>query len=207
MLAKAPMARFGSLEELRRALDALEIAPGAAVAPDVPLMPAAEEPHRPRYAASGPLGETDHSTLFHATDTRLGREVVIERFRPGFLESERGRRHLAWLRTMARFGAPHLQRVLSIAPPSAAAEASRGPDGSAVYEAVVGPRVAAPLREQARAAVLRALAPIHALGVAHGSVAASLLIDELGPTLLVAGRGPSGAPADDVAELDRLATR
>jgi hypothetical protein len=56
-----------------------------------------------------------------------------------------------------------------------------------------------------RAALERVLGPLHASGIAHGQVATSLVVEESGPTLLVAGRGPTGAtPEDDRAALRKL---
>ncbi len=50
-----------------------------------------------------------------------------------------------------------------------------------------------------------ALAPVHAEGIAHGAVLRSVVREETGPTLLVAGRAPSGsAPEADLADLARL---
>jgi hypothetical protein len=39
--------------------------------------------------------------------------------------------------------------------------------------------------------LLDVLAPLHALGIAHGSVGESVVLEEHGPTLLVAGRSPT----------------
>jgi hypothetical protein len=139
--------------------------------------------------------ETARSTLEHATDTRLGREVVLEKIaRPDDA-------HLAWLRAMARAGGPHLQRVLRI---------ERLGDGGvrAVFEAVNGRPVNAAARSLSdgqRAQLRAALAPLHATGTAHGALASSLVLEESGPTILVAGRAPTGAsPADDLAALTAL---
>ena len=207
-LEKDPRARFESLEELRHTLALIPVEVPASVHPaqDGPS-PTAQgggnvnvtERRSTRYAISGTLSSTPVSTLFSATDTALGREVVLELFPPGYLESDAGAPHLRWLRALARHGGPSLQRVLRI---------EKMPDGShqAVFEAVNGatPRPAG-LDAGARARLDRALAPLHAEGIAHGSPAASIVIEEHGPTLLVAGRAPhASSPDDDRRELAAL---
>jgi hypothetical protein len=75
-----------------------------------------------------------------------------------------------------------------------------------VYEAVAGrtPRPPA-LTAREHALLLRALAPLHAAGVAHGNIADAVVLEEHGPTLLVAGRRPGAATvADDHAQLAAL---
>jgi serine/threonine-protein kinase len=196
-LEKNPRDRFASLEELRHALGAISVeatargdATEAPVADERALVAADE-----RYATVGVVGETAHSVLETATDRTLGREVILERFRAGFFEGD-GATHLLWLRAIARHGGPRLQRVLRI---------EKLTDGwRAVYEAVAGARVE---RLPAGAAKLleRALAPLHAAGFAHGSPAQSLILEEHGPTLLVAGRSPTAlTPADEQLLLTKL---
>jgi len=197
-LEKDPRDRFGSLEELRHALAAIPVENVNAsvnvnadenVNASANTMVAANE----RYATVGVVGETPRSTLEQATDRTLGREVIIERFHPGFLDGADGAAHLRWLRALARHGGPHLQRVLRI---------EQRPDGArAVYEAVSGARPSR-LPHAAVEQLLRALAPLHAAGGTHGSVAQSLVLEEQRPTLLVAGRAPTKVtPVEEQAEL------
>ena len=111
----------------------------------------------------------------------------------GWFESESGAVHLKWLRLLARHGGPHLQRILRIM------------KGRVIYEAVLGPPVTGKLDEAARARLLSTLKPLHDTGAAHGAVASSLVVDEGGPTLLVAGRAPTAAsPEDDLRALAAL---
>lgn len=203
-LEKDPEARFASLDELRRLL--LLIPAERQLLGELVRADAAEPPHpvpSVRYANTGLVGETTASRLESALDTRLGREVVIERFRAGYLETLDGALHLAWLKAMARHGGPGLQRILSI---DHAADGAR-----VVYEVVRG----SPLSSVTEASVAlapdearrlaRALAPVHAEGIAHGAVLSSVVREETGPTLLVAGRAPSGGSrAADDADLATL---
>jgi hypothetical protein len=73
-----------------------------------------------------------------------------------------------------------------------------------VFESPVG-RLVSPteLLARHRRALAEALAPVHAEGGVHGSVAASVLLEDHGPTLLIAGRQPpdDATPADDLAAL------
>jgi serine/threonine-protein kinase len=180
-LEKPPEARFTSLEELRRALVAISIVPrtpGAAPAATEESAPVTRAGAGERYVVTSEIG----ANLWRATDTRLGREVVIELFPPGALDDDAGARHLAWLRALARHGGPRLQRVLRI---------ERLGDGATrvVFEALAGRTPQPPsLTPGEQAIVARALAPLHAAGVAHGDVAASLVLEDWGPALLTAGR-------------------
>ncbi|HUS65644.1 MAG TPA: protein kinase [Kofleriaceae bacterium] len=202
-LEKDPQARFSSLEELRRALLEIPIEPrlagaaGEAVAEE----PAPVREARTRYAVGGVLAETAISTIAHATDTTLGREVVLERFPPGYLDGEPGREHLRWLKALGRHGGPNLQRVLRIEP---LAEGGH----QVVFEAIIGPTPRPPeLSPPALERLRRALAPLHADGLAHGSLADSIVLEEHGPTLLVAGRRPTAkSPDDERKELQGLRT-
>ncbi len=188
-LAKDPKARFASLEELRHAVARVGTDLGnsvvAAAMPAEVSAPALAE----RYVVGGPLGATPVSELFHASDARLGREVVLERFRTGFLESTEGAAHLAWLRAMARHGGSRLQRILRI---------EKLADGShqVVYEAVTGATPAV-VDEPMLRQLATVLAPLHAEGVAHGSVLSSTVIEAHGPTVLVAGRAPGAVRPEE----------
>jgi serine/threonine-protein kinase len=171
-LAKDPAARFSSLEELRQTIAnipvEMELTPSLA---PVPVEAPPPKQKAERYVIGGELMRTQYSILVHAEDTQLGRQVVVEDFQ--LLAPE----HLKWLKAMARHGGPHLQRVLRI-------------DGNRViYEAIAGSTGA--LDESARQKVLAALAPIHDAGFQHGSLRESILLDENGPIILVAGRAPT----------------
>jgi eukaryotic-like serine/threonine-protein kinase len=195
-LEKSPDARFASLDELRRALDAVSIEePGA----PPPKLPPNEAPATANTSAAGEryvVTSMLDGNLAAATDTRLGREVVIQDFATGSLDDAQ----LAWLRAIASHGGPRLQRVLRIE--------ARG-DGTTrvVYEALAGKTPRPPSLSGADAELLaRALAPLHAAGVTHGSVASSLVLEDWGPALLTAGRRPSAALtiAAELAELTAL---
>jgi hypothetical protein len=194
MLRKTPAERFPSLEELTRALQELPRDTPAQADPPTAAPPAIAPDAAPRYASIALLSATDHSSLELATDTRLGRQVVIERFSAGFLATPAGEALRAWLRAMARAGGPGLQRLLTL------------DDAVAVYEAVAGPPAARPLGGRGLGRLRRVLHRLHAEGAAHGSVSTSIVTEEHGPTLLVAGRGPTARTAlDDDRELAALA--
>ncbi|HEX6837636.1 MAG TPA: serine/threonine-protein kinase, partial [Polyangia bacterium] len=175
MLQKSPAERFASLDDVRRALAAIAVEPTAASAPAAAAT-AEAAPHvsAERYTITAELD----AGLVQATDTRLGREVLIET-----VPADAAR--LAWLAAIARVGGARLQRVLRL---------ERLADGTTrvVYEALTG-RTPRPPRLTAREEALleRALAPLHAAGIAHGSVATSIVLEDHGPALLTAGRRPS----------------
>jgi hypothetical protein len=76
---------------------------------------------------------------------------------------------------------------------------------SVIYEAILGPPPSQKLDERTRARLMKTLRPLHDAGVAHGALAGSLVTDEGGATLLVAGRRPLAAsPATDLAALAAL---
>jgi serine/threonine-protein kinase len=217
LLAKDPAERFATIDELQRALDALRLPePGLAAAGPAARAGAPEraaEPERTpgdeaRYRLEAEIEGGRGSTIFRGVDERLGRPVLVERFAPGVADGaggDAGLSRLAWLRAMARHGGPRLQRVLRI---------ERLPDGAtrAVYEAPLGAPPGRLDRAGAARLVLetcRALAGPHADGVAHGAIDGSLVFEEPGPTLLVAGRAPAdgATPAGDLTELMALARR
>ncbi|HZS38722.1 MAG TPA: protein kinase [Polyangia bacterium] len=191
-LEKAPQSRFASLEELRRALEAISVeAPAAGAIVETPIEIAVRAPAESRYAASGTLGATGVSVLEQATDTTLGRQVVLEKFSADYLGSEAGAAHLRWLRALARHGGPRLQRVLRI-------ERMADGGGRVVFEAVSGrPTAPRDLDAAERARLADALEELHASGAAHGAIAESIVREDFGPTLIVAGRRPRGATPDD----------
>jgi eukaryotic-like serine/threonine-protein kinase len=187
-LEKSPSDRFGSLDDLRRALLSIAVEPTATSAqPTVTLEPDATVP-TPRYTITAELD----GGLVQATDTKLGREVVIEILPAGAA-------HLPWLRALARLGGARLQRVLRLEPVG---------DGTTrvVYEALAGRTPRPPsLTRRDHQLLARALAPLHAAGIAHGSVATSIVFEDHGPALLTAGRRPSGVTVEEeVRELAGL---
>ena len=185
-LEKDPRARFASLEALRHALFAISVEPPSptAAAPAPSADEPAPAPAASRYAIGGVLSSTPRSTVEHATDTHLGREVILEHFPPGYFETPEGANHLRWLRALARHGGPSLQRILRI---------ERLPDGAhrVVYEAISGPTPSPSALTPAHLSALRrALSPLAAEGHAHGSLSSSIVLAPHGPTLLIAGRLP-----------------
>jgi serine/threonine-protein kinase len=197
-LEKSPDARLASLDELRRALGAISIVPRApGVAPAVAEVAVPAAGASERYVVTSEIA----ANVWRATDTRLGREVVIERFAAGTLDDAAGARHLAWLRGLARHGGPRLQRVLRL---------EQLGDGTTrvVFEALAGRTPRPPSLTRAEQAILlRALAPLHAAGLVHGSVAESLVIEDWGPALLTAGRrAREVSVAAEAAELGALVT-
>jgi tetratricopeptide (TPR) repeat protein len=188
LLQKSPSDRFAAIDEVRRALVAVPVEPKPLdAAPALQSEPDQAAP-RERYVVTGQLD----GGLVQATDTRLGREVVIE-----IMAADAA--HLTWLRTIARVGGARLQRVLRLEPLG---------DGTTrvVYEALTGKTPRRPLlTRHEHALLLHALGPLHAAGIVHGSVAHSLVIEDHGPALLVAGRRPSGITIEEeVRELEGL---
>ena len=218
MLAKDPAARHGSLDELRRELEALPVLDGAApetapgsepahqAASPAPPPPAATA-RSDRYRVEAEIGATPVSTLHHAVDEHLARPVLLERFDGGAFAGDDGQGRMARLRGMARFAGPRLQRVLHLDPG----------ERLAVYEAIAGtpaldlPRpVSRPAAARIVLDVLHALAPPHAAGVAHGSLDSSVILEAWGATVVIAGTSASAgalhSPAADIAALGRMVT-
>src|SRR5439155_9902010 len=105
-LEKAPAERFTSLEEMRRMLAAIPVEPVAVDRrPSTVDSPEAEAAPVERYVITTELD----GGLVQATDTKLGREVVIE-----VLPADAP--HLHWLRAIARWAGARLQRVLRLEP-------------------------------------------------------------------------------------------
>jgi serine/threonine-protein kinase len=203
MLAKDPAERHGSLDDLARAIAEVELPDprdekGAPLPEEAPAA-VVSGGEAPRYRTDGEVARSERSVVYRGLDDRLGRAVLIEDLAPEFLAGPDGAAHLRWLRVMARYGGPHLQRVLRI-------DRSR-----VVYEAPLGPPCGWVDRPGAGRLVLgicRALAGPHGEGVAHGALAESIVVEETGPTLLVAGRGPRDrSPGDDLVELVDLLRR
>ncbi len=208
MLAKDPADRFPTLDDLRRAIAEVAIpdepARAARTAAGDEVEEAPPSPEEERYRLEGEVARTGWSVVRRAVDARLGRPVLVEEFAPGFLAGDAGQAQLAWLRVMARHGGPHLQRVLRIEPARAVYEAPLGPGAGWVDRAAAARLVLG---------VCRALAGPHGDGVAHGALAGAIVVEESGPTVLVAGRGPADAalrdrsPGDDLVELIDLLRR
>jgi tetratricopeptide (TPR) repeat protein len=226
LLAKAPSARTGSLDELGALVRSLPTVEEAGEAGEAAGESAGEAPpptgsgrgdglavgtpHLDAALASPELGgtgigsltqlaRTAHSTIQQGVDLRLGRPVIVERFQPGALHSEAGVLHLRWLRALAALGGPGVQRVLRI--DSAA--------GAVYFELPVGAQASPKslLGDEDAALIGRALRALHEKGLAHGAVPESVVIEPLGATLLVHGRGPLTwtSPPEPQADLDALA--
>lgn len=212
MLAKDPAERFATLDELARSLEEIEVTDAGAdmarpvVTEAVPEGVAVAD--APRYRLESEEERTPHSVVYRGLDDRLGRAVIVEQFNPGWFDTDAGGRHFAWLRAMARHGGPHLQRVLRIE--------RDGGTARLVYEAPVGaplapsPKAVGTTDLAAEARLLlglcRALAGPHAEGVAHGSLARSIVVEANGPMVFIAGRLPgAGTPGDDLRYLQELA--
>ena len=153
--------------------------------------PARAEPtprcRRERYAITAELD----GGLVQATDTQA-------RPRGGDRSAAVGRRRIC--RGCAR------SPVSAARACSACLRLERVGDGTTrvVYEALTGRTPRPPSLTRAEHALLaRALAPLHAAGIAHGSVATSLVLEDHGPALLTAGRRPSGISVEE--ELRELA--
>ncbi len=156
-----------------------------------------------RYSFETILGHTDHSQIARALDTALNRSVMIERYQPAPLDEARERR----LQALARGGSPYLQWALAYDREAGVAvfEAPRGELAAEVFgKSSWSPRQTVRLLRR----LARAVALLHARGVAHGVInAQTVLVDEQGvPTLLTCGlglapRGNRAHPRDDVAAI------
>ena len=205
-LEKNPTNRFATLDDLRRALFAIQVNTDTSAqkterAPQSPGGDNHGDDHGDDHgdATSAPparfliateLSHSSASALFHATDTRLGRQVALERFSPDYLLSSQGAKHLAWLRGIAALGAP-FQRILALE-----TEADGG--AQVIFEAVSG--VSRSPTQEEITYLSAALDNLWARRLAHGSLDRSLVFDDLGATILVAGRSPSDlSPAEEQA--------
>jgi serine/threonine-protein kinase len=215
-MAKAPQDRFESLSALHRALAAMPLPEDDAArrgasqteeaAPQGSLGgsgPGAEEREMARYREDALFLETAWSVLRWGTDLRLGRQVLIEDYAAAALSGPAGAAQLRWLRLMARHGGPGLQRVLRID-----LSGLSGPRARVIYEAPRGHLLqpGEALRGEERAVLERVLRGLAQEGGAHGAVAGSVLREESGVLLLVAGRGPllrDGHEGEDLRDLQR----
>jgi len=220
MLAKDPSDRYPTVEDLRRAIAAIDDG-GQARPLELPRavfrrpstaaessrsMPAisAVSGDEPRYRFETPLGRSDISTLSRAVDGALDRSVILERFDDGQLDPLSERRIYA----LAKAGNSYLQWVLACDRAAAVV----------VYEAPagmpLGERPGDPPLEPLRAVRLLkrlalAVAPLHEVAEAHGAIGGStVVIDDLDcPTLLASGLGRArqdATPAGDVAAVVAL---
>ena len=188
LLQKAPRARPGSIDALRRDVERI-------VAPDERRRThdgrAVEEvaAPRPRFVRTSALPDGAGGPIALGVDTRLGRTVAIETLSGAWLAAEAGRAHLEWVRALVRLGGPRLQRLYALHPRD---------DGGVdlVWEAL--PQLAAPPSPDARVLLAATLAAAHAAGVAHGSLPAAIVHEAHGPTVRLAGCAPrAGAGIDD----------
>ncbi|MCC6749747.1 MAG: serine/threonine protein kinase [Deltaproteobacteria bacterium] len=176
-LAADPAARFASLEELRRAIEAFPTDPPARPTPATPTEGAPPLPQRParatdaRFHVEQTRASNPALQLLEARDTQLGRAVVLVRLAPG-----PARERLLALLSAAAQATEELQRVLGL----------DSPRGQAVLEPWVGrpwpPLASSHARLDAALAVSRALASLHRAGLGHGALSRA--------TLALGGRDP-----------------
>ena len=195
LLQKDPRARIASDDEVRRRVAGIPVRDMVHVHQEGDG--AVDETGRgPRYIASSLCSEGAAGPVALGTDTRLGRAVLIERLPAGYLATQPGAAHLAWLRVFARDAGPRVQRLYALVPRD---------DGGidAVFEA---PATGAVRRADAGRLVTASLVAVQARGVAHGSIATSLIDEPFGPRLLLAGRAPrDGATVEeDLAALTSI---
>jgi serine/threonine-protein kinase len=209
LLAKSQEDRCSDLESLREGLSAL---PTPALPDDSSSRAQSYDKEEPG-ACKNPtdviidtslLFRTGHSALFLGTDPRLGRTVLIERFREGLLQGPAGAAHLLWLRGMARVSGPGLQRILRI-------DIHSQPSAQVHYEAPAGTPVSpsASLSAKEHAQATRLLARLHGAALVHGGVARALHREPAQLMLLISGQGPlswseTPSPALDLRELQNL---
>ncbi len=225
MLAKDPSERYATVEDLRRAIAAIdaggEVRPRALELPRAVLgrqstaaessrsMPAisAVGGDEPRYRFETALGRSDISTLSRAVDAALDRSVILERFDEGQLDPDTERRIYA----LAKCGNSYLQWVLAC-DRIAAVVVYEAPAGMPLGELPGDP----PLEPLRAVRLLKrlalAVAPLHEVAEAHGAIGGStIVIDDLDhPTLLASGLGrasPAATPPADVAALVTLLGR
>jgi len=216
LLRKSPADRYGSIGELRHALEAIDLGERAGPRAVLPRRRRDSAPHSiaalaadldtpheraPRYQFETPLGGTTVSTLVRAVDTILDRSVVIERFGEGELADAA----MARVRALARASSPFVQRALSLdrATRTVVFEA---PAGAPAEQLSRPPTPAEAARLTKRLA--RAAAALHELGAAHGAIApAHVVVDDSQiPTIMVAGLGPPAisSPAADATAIADL---
>ncbi|HPH25997.1 MAG TPA: serine/threonine-protein kinase, partial [Pseudomonadota bacterium] len=231
-LQKPMSARFASCDAMRTAVlklptDDLEDTSWLSRSQQKPPTTIAEQQQLSQATAQLPVTATElyrttYSRVFLSSDSQLNRPLLIERYHAGVLQSPAAAPHRSWLQHFARLGGPGLQRILRIklrgnspAPLSSPAEAEAEvhfevPSGFAVTAA----ETHGSMLSQSDVSRLRhLLTASHQLGVPHGSVATSVVIEPTGAMLLLHGRGPLFAPPattpasldDDLSQLAALA--
>ena len=203
LLVKNPRERMQTLAELRREIEALDVAGRAVLGPrpkresgrhSIAAL-AEDDTVKPRYQFETPLGGTPISQLARAVDTVLDRSVVIERFD----ESEDASRALDRARLLGRAQSPFVQRALSLdrATRTAVFEA---PSGASFADAMPNLPPTETIRLLKRLA--RAAAAVHELGGSHGAISPRTIVLDDGavPTVMAAGLGAvaDSQPLDDV---------
>ncbi|MDB4963678.1 MAG: serine/threonine protein kinase [Myxococcales bacterium] len=206
LLVKNPRDRTPTLADLRRELEALDLAGRPMIAPRPrresrphSIAQLAEEGEvKPRYQFETPLGTTPISQLARAVDTVLDRSVVIERFDA----SDEATRALERARLLGRAQSPFVQRALSLDRTGRVA-VFEAPSGASFADAPPQLPPTETLRLLKRLA--RAAAAIHELGGCHGAIGPRTIVLDDGavPTLMAAGLGPvpDAQPIDDVAAI------
>ncbi|MBA3464743.1 MAG: protein kinase [Deltaproteobacteria bacterium] len=203
LLVKNPQERMQTLAELRREIEALDLAGRAVLGPRPKresgrhsIAALAEDATvKPRYQFETPLGVTPISQLARAVDTVLDRSVVIERFD----ESEDAGRALDRAKLLGRAQSPFVQRALSLdrATRTAVFEA---PSGASFADALPNLPPTETVRLLKRLA--RAAAAVHELGGSHGAISPRTIVLDDGavPTVMAAGLGAvsESQPLDDV---------
>jgi serine/threonine-protein kinase len=207
LLVKNPGDRTPTLADLRRELEALDLAGAPRLGPrrarrdsrphSIAVL-AAEGEAAPRYQFETPLLQTPISSLSRAVDSVLDRSVVLERFEA----TDDAARAFDHVRVLGRVQSPFVQRALGLD------RAAR----LAVFEAPAGASFADSPPQLPPAELLRVLkrlargaAAIHVVGGSHGAISSrTLVLDDGGsPTILVAGLGavPPATPEADVAAI------
>lgn len=227
LLVKNPRDRTGTLADLRRDLEALDLGGrprlGARARRDSSrhniAALAAEGEVGPRYQFETPLGRTAISELVRAVDTVLDRSVIIERFDA----SDDALRALERARMLGRAQSPFVQRALALdrtarsvvyeSPAGTPLDQSASPYGDAAREGPLarGGTHALPPAEVVRflKRLARAAAAVHEVGGTHGAISARTVVLDDGaiPTVLAAGLGPvyDSSPQADVTAIVALA--
>jgi len=220
LLLKDPTSRYEAVDELRQAIEAVDLGEEAMPKPlvlprAVPITEAAAKPKRAlsesggdvfdevddedveRYQFETSIGRTDVSVLSRAVDTSLDRSVIIERYTAGGLDEASERR----LYSLARGGGPFLQRALSYDDDQGIVvyEAPAGTPIGEAFDEPPAPRMVMRLLKR----LARAVAPLHELGRFHGSLdTRTVVVDEAGnPTILACGLGEVPAGADTTTDV------
>ena len=206
LLVKNPRDRTATLGDLRRQLEALDLAGQPRLGPrrqhitgthSIAVL-AEEGEAQPRYQFETPLGYTAVSELVRAVDTVLDRSVVIERFDA----SDEASRALERARLLGRAQSPFVQRALSL-DRAARVAVFEAPAGASFADTAPHLPPAETLRMLKRLA--RAAAAIHEVGGSHGAISPRTIVLDDGavPTVMAAGLGAvtESQPLDDVTAI------